>query len=71
MRRLDTRGLPPTNSKKAGDRLYGAFVSLLEAEEKVEFEEYVKAGFAVGETKDFFHVIKYALIEAGPASFRG
>jgi hypothetical protein len=62
-----SRGLPPTNSKKAGDRLYGTFVSLLSAEERVEFEEYIRAGFAVAETKDFLHVIKCALIEAAPS----
>jgi len=62
-----SRGLPPTNSKKAGDRLYGAFVSLLDADQRGEIEEIVKAGMKVTESDDFLIVMRWAFIEAGPS----
>jgi hypothetical protein len=62
-----SRGLPPTNSKKAGDRLYQTFVGLLDADQRGEIEEIVKAGMKVAESDDFLIVMRWALIEAAPS----
>jgi len=61
------RGLPPAHSKKAEDRLYNAFIALLDRDQREEAETIIRAGMRVGETKDFFVVVYLALIEAAPA----